>query len=166
MSTCIACQTQNQPGAKFCVNCGSPMSPEGRIDTPVYTPAPGPTPPLSYPPQPAQPVPYNPYPVYAPRPLKDRSIAIILEILPGLFGFLGFGWMYAGNTSAGAIWLISFLFWTIIAVVIDAITVGFGVCITLPISRRSIAAISSAHARNLPIAGSRAQRAESKRSND
>lgn len=38
---------------------------------------------------------------YAPRPPKDRSIAIILEILPGLFGILGIGWIYAENTAVG-----------------------------------------------------------------
>jgi hypothetical protein len=134
MSTCASCNTQNQPGAKFCVNCGAPMSAESGVNAPVNPPAAIATPPPNYPPQPIAPYQNTPYPVYASRPPKDRSIAIILEILPGLFGFLGFGWMYAGNTSAGAIWLICFLLWTFVAVVIDVFTAGFGVCLTLPVS--------------------------------
>ena len=110
------------------------MSAEGGIDMPVNTPSPVYNPQPNYPLQPAPQYQNPPYPVYAPRPPKDRSIAIVLEILPGLFGFLGFGWMYAGNTSAGAIWLICFFVWTIIAGVIAVLTVGFGLCLTLPVS--------------------------------
>jgi len=35
------------------------------------------------------------------RPLKDRNIALILEILPGLFGLVGFGWIYSNKTDTG-----------------------------------------------------------------
>ena len=45
------------------------------------------------------------------RSTKKRSIALILEILPGMFGFLGSGWMYAGNYSKGIMFLIGFLAW-------------------------------------------------------
>lgn len=92
-----------------------------------------------YAPQPA--IPQQPYPppVYAARPPKDRSVALILEILPGLFGFLGFGWIYSGNTQTGILWLAGLLMWTIAAVIIDVVTAGFGCLCTLPISLALIA---------------------------
>jgi TM2 domain-containing membrane protein YozV len=87
-------------------------------------------------PQPVSPVSYSqPAQPYAPvRPPKDKSIALILEILPGLFGFLGIGWIYAGETSKGVIWLVGFLIYVIISAIIIAVTAGFGACFTLPIN--------------------------------
>ena len=67
-----------------------------------------------------------PYPYYSSRPSKDRTIAIILEILPGLFGFLGFGWIYGGNAGTGIAWLVGFLFWDLMAIIIDVISGGLG----------------------------------------
>jgi FHA domain-containing protein len=40
---------------------------------------------------------------------KDKSTTIILEILPGLFGFLGIGWIYAGQTTTGILILLGHL---------------------------------------------------------
>ena len=73
---------------------------------------------------------------YAPPPRapKDRSVALILEILPGLFGLLGFGWLYSGNTNTGIVWLGGMLVWDLIAIVVGIVTAGFGCLCTLPIS--------------------------------
>lgn len=68
------------------------------------------------------------------RPLKDRSVALILEILPGLFGLFGFGWMYSGNTTAGILWLVGVLVWDFIAFFIVALTAGFGCLVTVPVN--------------------------------
>ena len=65
---------------------------------------------------------------------KDRSVALILEILPGLFGFLGFGWIYSGNTSTGIMWLVGLLVWDVMAFIIIALTGGLGFICTVPIS--------------------------------
>ena len=65
---------------------------------------------------------------------KDRSLPLIFEILPGLFGFLGFGWIYAGETNKGITWLISVFVWDIVAVFIVALTAGFGASLTIPIN--------------------------------
>jgi hypothetical protein len=68
------------------------------------------------------------------RPAKDRSIALILEILPGMFGFLGLGWIYAGDNSKGIMFLIGFLAWHFLVVLpVALITAGGGLCITIPI---------------------------------
>ena len=76
---------------------------------------------------------------YSPRPPKDKSLALILEILPGLFGFLGFGWIYSNQTTTGILWLVGMLTWGIIALTILVVTGGFGCFCTLPVSIALIA---------------------------
>lgn len=70
---------------------------------------------------------------YPARPMKDRGIALVLEILPGLFGFFGIGWIYSGNSTAGIVWLLSVLAmnWIIMLPVV-ILTAGFGVCCSVP----------------------------------
>lgn len=68
------------------------------------------------------------------RPPKDRSNAMLLEILPGIFGFLGFGWIYSGNTNTGIAWLIGYLVWNFIATIIILVTSGCGCFLTLPVN--------------------------------
>lgn len=117
MVTCKSCSSINADDAKFCNNCGSPLTqPAAKSST-----------------NPQQPSPYTVQtgPVRSP---KEKSIALVLEILPGLFGFLGFGWIYAGNTSAGIIWLVGFLGWTVVATIISFATGGVGIFCWLPVS--------------------------------
>ena len=133
MIICQACNTENSDDAKFCKSCGAELTSQ-----PVMAPVQQqqqeninqPLPPQQFQ-QPAQ--------IYAQRPPKDKSIALILEILPGLFGFLGIGWIYSGNTTTGIIWLIGFLIWTAIATIISIATVGIGIICWLPISIACIA---------------------------
>lgn len=109
------------------------------VSTPTVQPVPAP-PAVSYTSQPgtaSMPQPSYPqslYPAFAPRAPKDRSIALILEILPGLFGFLGFGWLYSGNTGTGIAWLIGVLVWEFIAIFIDVITGGVFCLCSVPIN--------------------------------
>jgi hypothetical protein len=159
MATCPSCGTPIDGGAKFCSSCGSPLSTV--IETPAV-PMPATETALQITPQPAsepisqatqstvvissaphsqEPInlpPYQPFP-YPQRPTKDRGVALILEILPGMFGFLGFGWIYSGNTTAGVIWLICFFAWTVLAAIIDVATVGIFLLCSLPISIACIA---------------------------
>jgi hypothetical protein len=74
------------------------------------------------------------YPNFQPKPPKDRSIALILEILPGLFGFLGFGWIYAGNTATGVLWLVGYMICNILMAVGDAMTAGLLLCVHFPLA--------------------------------
>jgi hypothetical protein len=76
---------------------------------------------------------------YAPRPPKDRSIALILELLPGLFGLLGFGWIYSGETGRGIVWLGGMFVWSIIAIGIAVLTGGLSCFCTFPVSISLIA---------------------------
>jgi hypothetical protein len=60
-------------------------------------------------------------------------MAYIIEILPALFGFLGFGWIYSGNATIGIILLLGFFGWSVIAGIIDVFTAGIGLLCTVPI---------------------------------
>jgi TM2 domain-containing membrane protein YozV len=122
MPACPNCASENPSGAQFCALCGAPMSASA--------------------PQAARPV-ATYQPVYAPRPLKDRSIALILEILPGLFGIFGIGWIYAGNTTAGILWLIGVLAWDVAAGLINVLSGGIGCLCTIPVGL-GLVAISAA----------------------
>jgi TM2 domain-containing membrane protein YozV len=139
---CPHCSQEHHPGTQYCPLTGKPLEYES---PPVgIQPAQGYTSPISQgysQPQPGYPrgdqQPYyspsypTPYPV---RPPKDRNIAILLEILPGLFGILGIGWIYSGKTSTGLAWLIGYLVWVVI-VVVAAIISGFMACFcTVPIN--------------------------------
>lgn len=63
-----------------------------------------------------------------------RELAILLEILPGLFGILGLGWIYAGNKKIGVALLIGFLVWDLIALIATIVS-GLSACFcTLPIN--------------------------------
>lgn len=104
---------------------------------------------MSEPPPMAAPAP--PGPAYAPpapvysapagyvRPPKDRSIAIILELLPGFFAFLGIGWIYAGQTTTGVIVLVADLVCNVIFAIIGAATLGIAFCLTVPLQLAAIA---------------------------
>ena len=73
------------------------------------------------------------------RPMKDRSLALILEILPGLFGFLGFGWIYADNTQTGILILIGNLILIGINVVMLILSGGICCFVAVPLEIAAIA---------------------------
>lgn len=86
----------------------------------------------------------RPAPVYSvpggyARPPKDRSIAIILELLPGFFAFLGIGWIYAGETTTGVVVLVLDLVCNVVFAVIGAVTLGISLCLTVPLQLVAIA---------------------------
>ncbi len=70
---------------------------------------------------------------------KDKSVALILEILPGLFGFLGIGWLYSGQTGTGLAWLIGYFIFMVVAITIDVLTVGVGCFCTVPLNIACVA---------------------------
>ncbi len=134
MITCPNCSTSNPDEAQTCISCGAPLV--GTADMPAgettsqaenEIPEPSPyaepdkmqTPPAEESPNDLTAVPSAP-PYRLPEPpasgiKKDRSLAIILEVVPGLVGFLGIGWIYSGYTNIGVAWLLGFLVWNIVA---------------------------------------------------
>ncbi len=85
----------------------------------------------------------QPLPVYIQHPPKSRSTALILELLPGLFGIYGIGWIYANKTGTGLALLIGGLVWDVIAIIIDVATGGFGCFCSLPVNIAAVAISSS-----------------------
>jgi hypothetical protein len=137
---CPNCGAENQDTNIFCSNCGSKLTSATSVSQAQMQP------PVSQQPLASRPPPdYDPRTgsYFSPKPPKDRSVALILEILPGLFGFLGFGWIYSGNTGTGIAWLLGFLFWDVMTVIISVITGGFALLCTIPISLTCIAISAS-----------------------
>ena len=107
----------------------------------------------TYPPEPqppayAQPTP-PPAPIYAPSPVSqpqsyyqsavaaprqaDSSTPVIVEILCGIFGFYGIGWLIAGYTVPGILLLVGGLVWAVLFWTIAALTAFIGLICLVPI---------------------------------
>jgi hypothetical protein len=76
-------------------------------------------------------VPYvlQPAPVatYAPA-AKDPGAGLLIELVPGFFGFLGIGYLWAGETAIGLALLIGYWsFWAIVGV-LTVLTLGLLLC--------------------------------------
>ncbi len=160
MIICPNCSATNPDDAQVCLSCGAPLVEGAGLPASQPVPAaedeiPEPSPFVTSEPVISETVtPEPPEPIDANLPVahvtmndlirssavdsastkKDRSLAIILEVVPGLFGFLGFGWIYSGFTGAGIAWLVGFLLWNLIALVICVFTAGIGCLCTLPIN--------------------------------
>ena len=134
---CPSCNTANPPDAQFCITCGAPLS-----TAPVYETAPMPE---ATPTPPPAPEPYAPsvVPTPAPSPAyaaaasampKDRSMALLLEILPALVGVFGIGWIYGGNITVGVLLMVGMLVWDVVAVLGSVVTLGLGCFCFVPIN--------------------------------
>lgn len=124
---CPNCGFQNREDAKFCSNCAYALG--GTLPfTPVAAQNPYPNAAL----QPVTPM-SAPGPSYPAAPPKSKSTALILEILLGLFGFLGFGWIYVGETQRGILTLIGYIVFAIISAIAITVTAGLGCFICVPL---------------------------------
>ena len=61
------------------------------------------------------------------------NIALVLEIVFGLFGLLGIGHVYTNRIAVGIGLLIGWWIYIIVAVFIGSLTLGFGFCLFVPI---------------------------------
>jgi hypothetical protein len=73
---------------------------------------------------------------------RDPFVALLLEVAGGFFGFLGFGWIYAGRPARGILLLIgySLLDW-VLGVLLTIATVGVW-CLIWPAQNLVFGAIS------------------------
>lgn len=132
---CRTCGNQNPDGTTYCQYCGAGFQPAAGATPPYGYPPPGPaagTGATPGPGGPAWPVVASPQPAYhrynpagralqSARPalgeVKDPSTGLLLELIPGFFGFLGIGRIWAGDVSLGiglllgywAVWTIAIL---------------------------------------------------------
>ncbi len=112
--TCPRCGNSNPEGAKFCSSCGYALEQvEAPPPQPQYAPPSAPPPPS-----------------YGPG-AEDRAVeskantAMLIEIVGGLFGFLGLGNIYVGRTSTGIVLLIGWWVFIAIEVLLMFVLVGF-----------------------------------------
>ena len=103
---CQTCGTLNPDRSTVCEYCGAGLpAPALRRDPFVQRRASQVTPA------------YTPSMAYA-GTTKDPSAGLLIELLPGLFGFLGIGYLWAGETALGIALLLGYwAFWAIVAVV-------------------------------------------------
>jgi TM2 domain-containing membrane protein YozV len=61
---------------------------------------------------------------------RDPSVALLLEVAGGFFGFLGIGWIYAGRPAMGILLLVGYwiLDW-IIGLALSISTLGVWCCV-------------------------------------
>lgn len=59
----------------------------------------------------------------------DPNIAFILELVLGIFGLLGIGYLYGGRTDEGVVRLVVWLIWNLVAwcsiILLMAVIIGF-----------------------------------------
>jgi TM2 domain-containing membrane protein YozV len=66
------------------------------------------------------------------QPQADTSMPVIVEILCGIFGFYGIGWLIAGYTIPGILLLVGGLVWAVIFWTIAAVTHFVGLVCLVP----------------------------------
>lgn len=136
---CQKCGAVLEADARFCQSCGTavqtrPQTQTSAASTPTGIPGAG----------------VAAGAASAVRPgAKSKSTAMILEIVGGLFGFLGIGWLYACQTQTGLL----IMFGNIIAqIVIALFTLFVGVLCTLPIAIGLSAYMLNEHIKKSPDA--------------
>jgi hypothetical protein len=108
---CRTCGSLNPVGSAFCQYCGASL-PQ----------VPAPADPFRIAPRPAPPDPG------ALAPAKDPSTGLLIEMLPGFFGFLGIGHLWAGDIALGLGLLIGYwCFWAIVGV-LTVLMLGLLLC--------------------------------------
>ncbi|MBI4312433.1 MAG: zinc ribbon domain-containing protein [Chloroflexi bacterium] len=103
MMYCSKCGAQVAPGSRFCSGCGASIADGAGLHTQQG----------------------------ARLPRKDPAVAALLASLPGLFGLLGIGHIYVGQTGKGVAWLIAGIILVFLGFVF-AITI-IGLLIAIPI---------------------------------
>lgn len=78
---------------------------------------------------------------------SSDTIAMVVEILFGLFGILGMGWLYAGNIGISLLVFFGFAVVVFIETFVASITFGIAACVIIPLNI-AIAVISGMRARD------------------
>lgn len=108
--SCSYCGVRARLSDSFCPNCGtrlsSPAQPPARTQGSVQACAPAPA---------------------LREPVRDPSVGFLLEILPGLFGFLGLGHMYSGQVARGVAFML--VYWAFLFVELMLLMMVVGICL-------------------------------------
>ena len=78
---------------------------------------------------------------------SSDTIAMIIEIVFGLFGILGMGWLYAGRVPVAIGAFIGFVILVFIEIAIITVTAGLAACLIFPLNL-AITIVSGLRARD------------------
>ncbi len=110
---CRTCGTLNPDRSTRCQYCGADLPATPAYRDPFVRQRPGPQVLAPYSPQAARAATYP-----SVGAVKDPAAGLLIELLPGFFGFLGIGHLWAGETLLGIALLLGYwAFWSIVAVV-------------------------------------------------
>ena len=142
---CPNCGVESAPGERFCGQCGQTL-PDPTATQPLPASGPptqaayvSPTPPPAYPAAGSAPPPYVPPPAPgapagvpgAATTQRDPQTAMLIEVVAGLFGFLGVGHLFAGRTNTGLALLLGWWVFLAIEFTLFAFLIG---CLLLPLN--------------------------------
>ena len=102
---CPRCGATNTETARFCANCAQPLAPQAAA------------------------VPQN----AAARSAPDPNTAFVLELVLGIFGFMGIGWVYGHRTTLGLVMLLSWWLVVVAGIGGSVATGFFGCLLWLPV---------------------------------
>jgi hypothetical protein len=72
-------------------------------------------------------------------PTKNRTTALLLEILPAFIGLLGFGWIYSGAMTTGFIVIVCSIVYDVANIILLFPTFGFSLCFCIPVAILAVA---------------------------
>lgn len=75
----------------------------------------------------------QPYGYHVPAP-KDRIMAVGMEVVGGLFGFLGVGWIYAGQTGVGVTLMLGYWLFICVQAGIAMMSMAASLLCTVPVT--------------------------------
>lgn len=78
---------------------------------------------------------------------SSDTIAMVLEIIFGIFGMLGMGWLYAGNILVAVAAFVGFIIVAFIELAIATATLGLAGCFIIPFNL-AVAVVSGLKARD------------------
>ena len=78
---------------------------------------------------------------------SSDTIAMVIEIIFGIFGILGMGWLYAGNIGISLLVFIGFAVVVFVEALVATATLGIAACIIVPLNI-AVAVISGLRARD------------------
>ena len=113
---CPRCNAENADHARFCAQCGQALVAEAA--------------PFSAPQQPLPPMSsfVSSFPA-----APDANTAFLLELILGLFGLMGVGWMYAGQVVVGVALLVGWFVVIGLGLGGSILTACLGLCLWIPI---------------------------------
>lgn len=108
---CPTCGQKVQPNAQYCMQCGGaiPSATSPSFWQPVAGSA------------------------VSPETSGAANIALVIEVIPGVFGLLGLGHVFSGRVKVGLGVMFGWFLYIIVGSALTSLTLGGAACLTIPI---------------------------------